>query len=170
LAQLALFLGIALFVPAWTLEYWQAWVCLFAFIASSALITLYLWQNDQSLLAGRVDAGPRAEKDPLQQRIQFFAGPAFVGIFVLSSLDHRFSWSHVPLPLVVAGDVLILLGFFIVFQVFQENTFTTATIKVVADQSVVSTGPYAIVRHPMYAGALVMLFGIPLALGSRGDS
>jgi protein-S-isoprenylcysteine O-methyltransferase Ste14 len=166
LVQLAVILGVTLFVPAWTLDYWQAWVCLSLFISSSALITAYLWKNDQSLLAGRVNAGPRAEKEPLQQRIQFIAAPAFAGIFVLSSLDHRFSWSHVPLALVIAGDILIVVGFFIVFRVFQENTFTTATIQVAANQKVIATGPYAVVRHPMYAGALVMLSGIPLALGS----
>jgi protein-S-isoprenylcysteine O-methyltransferase Ste14 len=166
LAQLTVILAIALFVPAWTLNYWQAWLCLLVFIASSALITIYLWKHDQTLLAGRINAGPRAEKEPFQQRIQFLAAPAFAGIFVLSSLDHRYSWSHLPLALILTGDTLILLGFFIVFRVFVENTFTAATIQVVTDQKVISTGPYAVVRHPMYAGALVLLFGIPLALGS----
>jgi protein-S-isoprenylcysteine O-methyltransferase Ste14 len=166
LAQLVVALGITLFVPAWTFDYWQAWVCICVFVAPSALITAYLWKNDQTLLASRVKAGSQAESEPLQKRIQFFAALAFIGIFVLSSLDHRFSWSRVPLPFVVAGDALILLGFFIVFRVFVENTFTAATIQVVAGQRVVSTGPYAFVRHPMYAGALVMLFGIPFALGS----
>jgi protein-S-isoprenylcysteine O-methyltransferase Ste14 len=85
---------------------------------------------------------------------------------ILPSLDHRFSWSAVSLPVVVAGDVLTALGFLIVFLVFKENTFTAATIAVTRDQKVVSTGPYSVVRHPMYSGALVMLFGTPLALGS----
>jgi protein-S-isoprenylcysteine O-methyltransferase Ste14 len=85
---------------------------------------------------------------------------------ILPSLDHRFSWSAVPLPVVVLGDVLTVLGFFIVFRVFKENTFTAATIEVASDQRVISTGPYAIVRHPMYSGTLVMLVGTPLVLGS----
>jgi protein-S-isoprenylcysteine O-methyltransferase Ste14 len=85
---------------------------------------------------------------------------------ILPSLDHRFSWSAVPLPIVVTGDVLVALGFLIVFLVFKENTFTAATIAVTPDQKVVSTGPYSVVRHPMYSGALVMLLGTPLALGS----
>jgi protein-S-isoprenylcysteine O-methyltransferase Ste14 len=85
---------------------------------------------------------------------------------VLPSLDHRFSWSAVPLPIVVAGDALVALGFLVVFLVFKENTFTAAIIAATPDQKVVSTGPYAMVRHPMYLGALVMLFGTPLALGS----
>jgi protein-S-isoprenylcysteine O-methyltransferase Ste14 len=89
-----------------------------------------------------------------------------MGAMILPSLDHRLSWSAVPLPIVVTGDALVALGFLIVFLVFKENTFTAATIAVAPDQKVVSTGPYAVVRHPMYSGALVMLFGTPLALGS----
>jgi len=80
-----------------------------------------------------------------------------MGALILPSLDHRFSWSAVPLPIVVTGDVLVALGFLIVFLVFKENTFTAAAIAVTPDQKVVSTGPYAVVRHP---------FGTPLALGS----
>lgn len=166
LAQLALILGLALFVPAWTFRYWQAWLCLLVFLTSSALITVYLWKRDPSLLAGRLNAGPRAEKEALQQRIQAFAAAAFLGIFLLSSLDHRFSWSHIPPLLVLAADALMLLSFLIVFRVFQENTFTVATIQVTSDQKVISTGPYSVVRHPMYAAALVLLFAIPIALGS----
>lgn len=85
---------------------------------------------------------------------------------ILPSLDHRLSWSDVPLSVVIVGDVLVALGFLTIFIVFKENTFTAATIVLAPDQKVISTGPYAIVRHPMYSGALVMLFGTPLALGS----
>jgi protein-S-isoprenylcysteine O-methyltransferase Ste14 len=164
--QLIIGLGISLFVPGWTLDFWQAWAYLFVFAASSALITAYLWKKDPKLLERRVNAGPGAEKEKSQKRIQLFASIAFIGVLILPSLDHRFSWSDVPLSLVIAGDVLTALGFLIIFIVFRENTFTAATIKVAADQKVISTGPYAIVRHPMYSGALVMLFGTPLALGS----
>jgi protein-S-isoprenylcysteine O-methyltransferase Ste14 len=165
-AQLIAVLGILLFAPAWTLDYWQAWVYLFVFSASSALITLYLWKNDPKLLERRIKAGPGAEQEKSQKSIQLLASCVFIGAMILPSLDHRFSWSAVPPPVVVAGDVLTALGFVIVFLVFKENTFTAATIAVTLDQKVVSTGPYAIVRHPMYSGALVMLFGTPLALGS----
>ncbi len=85
---------------------------------------------------------------------------------ILASLDHRLSWSAVPLAAVVAGDLLVALGFLLVFLVFKENTFAAATIAVAPDQKVVSTGPYAVVRHPMYSGAFVLLVGTPLALGS----
>jgi protein-S-isoprenylcysteine O-methyltransferase Ste14 len=159
-------LGILLFAPAWTFDFWQAWVYLFIFGASSALITAYLWKNDPKLLERRVAAGPAAEKSLTQKLIQLFASLAFIGMMVLPSFDHRFSWSHVPLSLIIAGDILVALGFLIVFLVFRENTFAAATIEVVTDQKVISTGPYSLVRHPLYGGALLMLFGTPLALGS----
>jgi protein-S-isoprenylcysteine O-methyltransferase Ste14 len=164
--QLIAALGVLLFFPAWTLDYWQAWLYLFVFVSSSALITAYLWKKDPKLLERRIEAGPGAETEKSQKLIQLLASFVFLGAMILPSLDHRFSWSAVPLPVVIAGDVLAALGFLIVFLVFRENTFTAATIVVALDQKVVSTGPYAIVRHPMYSGALVMLFGTPLALGS----
>jgi protein-S-isoprenylcysteine O-methyltransferase Ste14 len=159
-------LALLLFVPAGTLDFWEAWVYLLVFAASTGFITLYLWRKDPKLLERRVNAGPGAEKEPAQKRIQLLASLAFIGLFLLSSLDHRYSWSKVPLWDVFVGDFLVALGFLIVFLVFKENAFTAATIEVAPEQEAVSTGPYAIVRHPMYAGALVMLFGTPLALGS----
>ena len=164
--QLISVLGILLLAPAWTLDYWQAWVYWFVFAASSALITAYLWKRDPKLLERRIDAGPGAETEKTQKLIQLLAFLVFIGAMILPSLDHRYSWSAVPLPVVLAGDVVVALGFLIVFLVFKENTFAAATIAVSSDQKVVSTGPYAIVRHPMYSGALVMLLGTPLALGS----
>jgi protein-S-isoprenylcysteine O-methyltransferase Ste14 len=164
--RLVVAMGASLFAPAWTLDFWQAWVYLFTFAASSALITLYLWRKDPKLLERRVNAGPGAEKEKSQKLIQLFASILFVSIIIIPSLDRRFSWSDVPFPVVIAGDVLVTLGFFVVFIVFRENTYAAGTIEVAAGQKVISTGPYAIVRHPMYSGALVMLAGTPLALGS----
>jgi protein-S-isoprenylcysteine O-methyltransferase Ste14 len=169
LAQVIICLGVFLFAPGWTLNFWQAWVYLFVFVGSVALITLYLWKNDPELLERRVNAGPGAEKDKKQKLIQLFASLTFIGLYVLASLDHRFSWSAIPFPLVVIGNILVVLGFFIIFLVFKENTFSAGTIVVAPDQSVISTGPYAVVRHPMYSGSLVMLFGTTLALGSGWD-
>ena len=165
-ANLVLILAIALFVPSWTLHFWQAWLYLCLFAASSAAITVYLWMRDPALLARRVSAGPTAEKTHTQQIIQLFASFGFLTLILVPSFDHRFLWSRVPLWLVLGGDLLVVLGFYIVFRVFRVNTFTGATIEVVASQAVISTGPYALVRHPMYFGALVMLLGTPLALGS----
>jgi protein-S-isoprenylcysteine O-methyltransferase Ste14 len=165
-AQLIVGLGMLLFIPAWTLNFWPAWVYLFLFIVSAGLITGFLWVADRELLERRVKAGPGAEKESRQKVIQILASLAFAGLLILPSLDYRFSWSEVPSYVVVTGDLLVALGFYIIFNVFKENTFASATIERAIQQKVISTGPYAFVRHPMYAGALVMLFGTPLALGS----
>ncbi len=165
-AQLIIALGLFLFAPAWTFDFWQAWLYLFVFAMSSAFITLYLWKKDPKLLERRVKAGPRAEKEKKQKLIQVFASLTFIGLMIVPSLDHRFSWSDVPVFVVIVGNALVALGFFIVFLVFKENTYTAATIEVAPGQRVISTGLYAILRHPMYSGGLIMLFGTPLALGS----
>lgn len=159
-------LAVLLFLPAWTLNYWQAWVFLSVFSVSVLLITLYLMKKDPKLLERRVNAGPGAEKEKKQKIIQSLAAIAFIAMFVFAGVDHRLAWSTVPTYVIFAGDILIALGLLFVFFVFRENTFTSAVIEVEADQRVISTGPYAIVRHPMYIGALVMLLGVPLALGS----
>jgi len=87
-------------------------------------------------------------------------------MLVFPVLDHRFGWSSVPASVSVLGDALIALAFLFIFFVFKENSYGASTIQIAEGQTVVSTGPYALVRHPMYAGALVMLIGTPLALGS----
>ena len=155
-----------IFLVAWSLRYWQAWVFLVVFTVSIAAITAYLAENDPNLLERRMKGGPQTEKEASQKLIQLFASICFIAVFVLSTLDHRFGWSAVPTYAVVAGDLLVVLGLFVVFLVFKENSFASATIEVDNDQKIVSTGPYSIVRHPMYSGSLVMLLGIPLALGS----
>ena len=155
-----------LFIPAWTLDYWQAWSFLAVYFASALAITLYLMKKDPKLLARRMSGGPTAEKEPTQKIIMLFTSLGFIGLMVFPALDHRFAWSHVPPYVVLAGDVLIALGFLGIFFVFRENTFSSSTIEITPDQKVISTGPYALVRHPMYAGALIMLVGIPMALGS----
>ena len=164
--QLLIMLGIFLFGPAWSFNFWQAWVYLIIFCVSAALITIYLWKRDPKLLERRVEAGPGAEKEATQKIIQVFASIFFLALLIIPSFDHRYGWSNIPLCIVIAGDFLVALGFFLVFLVFRENTFAAATIEVSADQKVITTGPYSIVRHPMYSGALIMLFGTPLALGS----
>jgi len=163
---LLLVMAALLFVPAWTLDYWQAWTFLAVYFASSLAITLYLMKKDPKLLERRMSGGPTAEKETTQKIIMSFASLGFIGLIVVPALDHRFAWSHMPPHVALAGDVLVVLGWLAIFFVFKENTFTSATIELAPDQKVISTGPYALVRHPMYAGGLVMLLGIPIALGS----
>ena len=159
-------LAVLLFGAAGTLDYWQAWVFLVVFGVSVLAITLYLMKKDPQLLQRRVNAGSAAEKEKNQKVIQFLAQIAFIAVIVVPAIDYRFGWSVVPLFAAGLGDLLVAFGLYIVFLVFRENSFTSAIIEIGAEQEVISTGPYAIVRHPMYAGAFVMLLGIPLALGS----
>jgi protein-S-isoprenylcysteine O-methyltransferase Ste14 len=163
---LLLVLGVALFAPAGTLGYWQAWLYVLVFGVCAGAITLYLWNQDPQLLARRLQAGPTGEQRPIQRVIQSIASLAFVAIYVVCGLDHRYGWSTLPSSISMAAAVVVALGFGVVFLVFRENTYTAATIQVASGQSVISTGPYAVVRHPMYAGALLMLLATPIALGS----
>jgi protein-S-isoprenylcysteine O-methyltransferase Ste14 len=123
-------------------------------------------KNDPKLLERRMSGGPAAEKETTQKIIMLLASLGFIGLIVVPALDHRFGWSHLPPSAALAGDVLVLLGWLAIFFVFKENPFSSATIELAPGQEVISTGPYALVRHPMYAGGLVMLLGIPIALGS----
>jgi len=166
LAALAVVMGLLLFIPAGTLRYWQAWVYLGIFFGASALTTAFLIHRDPALLERRMRGGPTAEKRPVERIIMVFTSIGFVALLVVPALDYRFQWSNVPLWVVVAGDVLVVVGFYFIFLVYRENTFTSATIEVAPGQTVISTGPYAVVRHPMYASALLYLGGTPLALGS----
>jgi protein-S-isoprenylcysteine O-methyltransferase Ste14 len=161
-----LILAALLFVPAWTLKYWQGWAFLAAFTIPSALIGVYLAIYDPKLLERRMRAGPRAEKEPRQKIIVFFVMLGFITLLVFPALDHRFGWSPVSARVSLLGDLLIVLGFVLFFFALRVNSYGASTIQVVEGQRVISTGPYAIVRHPMYAGVLPLLVGIPLSLGS----
>jgi protein-S-isoprenylcysteine O-methyltransferase Ste14 len=166
LAVLTTVMGLLLFIPAGTVHYWQAWVYLSIFTGASALTTLYLMRRDPALLERRMSGGPMAERQPAQQVIMLCVSIVFVALLVVPALDHRFGWFVVPLAGVVAGYVLVAVGFYFISLVYRENTFTSATIEVTDAQKVISTGPYAVVRHPMYASASLYLVGTPLALGS----
>ena len=165
-AFLLLVLALALFLPAGSLGFWQAWLYLAVFAACTILITAYLAKNDRELLAGRVQAGPIAETQKSQQVIQSLASLFFIALYIVAGLDFRFGWSHVPAVVSVLADGVVALGFYVVFLVFRENSYTRSTIEVSAGQQVITTGPYALVRHPMYAGAMLLMIFTPVALGS----
>ena len=166
LAILAIVMGLLVFVPAGTTDYWQAWLYLAIFFGAGALLTLYLMREDPALLERRMSGGPTAEKRGAQRVIMTATSLCFIALLVVPAFDRRIGWSSIPTYGVLAGDALAVVGFYFIFLVYKENTFTAATIQVVAEQTVVSTGPYAIVRHPMYASGLLYLLGTPIALGS----
>jgi protein-S-isoprenylcysteine O-methyltransferase Ste14 len=157
--------ALALFLSAGTIDYWQAWVFLGVNTVSSVPLILFI-SNDPILLENRTKAGPAAEKRAIQKIIVLCAGLPAIAAFVVPGLDRRFGWSSVPSWLSVLGDLLVIVAMWMVFRVFRENSFGSATVEVAKNQRVVSTGPYAIVRNPMYASAVVYFIGMSLALGS----
>jgi protein-S-isoprenylcysteine O-methyltransferase Ste14 len=166
LLRLFLSLAVLLFLPAWTLDYWQAWIFLAVYSLSGLAVTIHLMKNDPKLLERRINAGPGSEKQRNQKILHFLVSKALIVEVVIPAIDHRYAWSAVPPYVAAAGDVLVALGFLIVFFAFKENTFASAIIEAGTGQKTISTGPYALMRHPMYTGWLVTFLGVPLALGS----
>jgi len=166
LIAFAIAVALLLFLPAGSIHYWQGWLYLTLFVGASALTTILLFRRDPALLARRMRGGPAAESRPTQRIIMLGASLGFIALLVVPALDYRFGWSRLPTVAIAAGDVLVAVGLYLVFVVYRANTFASATVEVGQDQQLVSTGPYAIVRHPMYASALLYVMGTPLALGS----
>jgi protein-S-isoprenylcysteine O-methyltransferase Ste14 len=160
------FFGVLLFWPAGTFNYWQAWVFIAIFTAVSSGPTMYWGLRKPEVLRRRMHAGPIAETRTVQKIATVGTIAMVVAMVVVSALDHRFGWSQVPTPIVVAGDVLVAVGLCMATMAVNQNSFAAATIRVEADQPVISTGLYGVVRHPMYTGALIMMLGMPLALDS----
>jgi protein-S-isoprenylcysteine O-methyltransferase Ste14 len=166
LATLAVMMWLALFLPAGSFIYWQGWLYWLTFTSSVSVITAYFLRKDLTLIANRLKAGPTAEKERSQQITQTFAAIFFILLLLVPPFDFRFHWSTVPWFLVLISNGFVIVGLSIVFVVFRENSYTSAIIEVNASQEVISTGPYHVVRHPMYSGALLMLLFTPMALGS----
>jgi protein-S-isoprenylcysteine O-methyltransferase Ste14 len=156
-----------IFLPAWTLDYWQGWAFFLTLSAFSTLVTVYIALHDQELLGRRLRMGPMAEKTPKQKMITALGLLVFVAGIVVMVFDHRFRWSPpIAAPLSISADIFGALGILIYFFVVRENGYAASTIEVAEGQTVVWTGPYAVVRHPMYAGAIMVLMSSPLALDS----
>lgn len=158
-------LALALFLSAGTIRYWQAWVFLGIVVVTCIPVMLLITRNPK-LLESRTRAGPAAEQRPTQKIIVLAILPIWIAAFIVPGLDIRFGWSHVPSWLSLLGDVLIVASMWLVYRVFEENPFGSATVEVTADQRVISTGPYAFVRNPMYSGASLYFVASALALGS----
>jgi protein-S-isoprenylcysteine O-methyltransferase Ste14 len=159
-------LGALVFIPAGTLNYWQGWAYFGTSIFASALYTIHLIKYDPALLRRRQQAGPSHEKEPAQKIIVLSIFAAFFTLIALPPLDYRFGWSPVPWYVSVIGDALVALSFYFFYLVSKVNTYAAANVRVEEGQRVVDTGVYGLVRHPMYFGALFLVAGTPLALGS----
>jgi len=154
------------FLPAGTFDYWQGWLFIALLVIASAGPAIYLGVTNPAALERRMRGGPLAESRTAQKIASSGTLLSLPGAMVISALDHRFGWSSVPAGVSMIGDVLVLVGVGISFLVIIQNSYAAANITVEADQKVVSTGLYGLVRHPMYVGMLVFLAGTPLALGS----
>jgi protein-S-isoprenylcysteine O-methyltransferase Ste14 len=159
-------IGSILFLLAWTLNYWQAWIYLVIFSLSSIIVTIYFLRHDPKLVERRLKVGPSAEKEKNQKVIQSFSFIFVIILVLISVLDYRFHWSNVPWFLVAISDVFIVSGFVLLFFIYKENTYVSATIEVEKQQKVISAGPYRIIRHPLYLSAVLLFIFTPLALGS----
>ncbi|VVC01606.1 Phospholipid methyltransferase [uncultured archaeon] len=161
-ASIAVISGM-LFLPAGTLDYWQAWLYMSAIFVPVAFVGLYFLAADQAFLERRFKM---REKEKPQKLVQKIGALIFIVGFLLPGLDRRFGWSQVPSWMSLAADAVVLLSYFLIFLVFRENSFAGRTIRVEKGQKVISTGPYSVIRHPMYLGVLLMYLATPVALGS----
>jgi protein-S-isoprenylcysteine O-methyltransferase Ste14 len=159
-------LAALIFVPAWMIHYWRAWVFLIVWAVGVYAMGIYVGVKDPALMERRRKAGPTRERRPAQRVIVSLEILSFNALLVVSAVDHRFGWSCVPPFVSVIGDLLVAFGLFVVLLVFHANTYGGSSVEVVEGQTVISTGPYAIVRHPMYAAFVIMSVGVPIALGS----
>jgi protein-S-isoprenylcysteine O-methyltransferase Ste14 len=165
LVELVVF-GAMLFVPAGTFNYWQAWVFLVVVAVAAWAPSIYQLRKDPVALQGRMRGGPTAETRVAQKVVIAGLYLSLVAMVVVSVLDHRFGWSPVPTAICLVGDVLVALGLGVMALVIIQNSYAASTVQVQANQTVVATGLYGLVRHPMYTGNVIMMVGIPLALGS----
>ncbi|WAC92864.1 methyltransferase family protein [Mycobacterium sp. Aquia_213] len=159
-------LGVLLFLPAGTLNYWQAWVFIATSMVATILPSAYLARTNPAALERRMHGGPQAEARPLQKIVMTGMFTGLVAMLVVSAFDHRMGWSHPPGWVCVLGDVLVLIGLGIGMLVVVQNGYAASTITVESGQRLVSSGVYGLVRHPMYFGSVIMMIGVPLALGS----
>ena len=144
---------------------WRATVFGLVFLGFSLPILFYLLTHP-ALLRRRVHGGPVAEKEASQKIIVALLILCLLALSAVLQLDYHFGWSHVPVPIVLIGDLLVASGLVLVWLVLRANPFAAATVTVEPEQTVISTGPYALIRHPMYSGGLLLFLGIPFALGS----
>ena len=159
-------MAVMLFAPAWTLHFWEAWVFWLLFSVLSAGVTFYFLKHDPGLVESRLKVGPTAEREKSQKVIQTLTAILWCALIIVPGIERRFHFSRISAALVLLGDALVAVGYYIVFLALRENRWAASIIEVRPGQSVISTGPYGIVRHPMYSGGVLMILATPLALGS----
>ncbi|MEN6348979.1 MAG: methyltransferase [Syntrophomonas sp.] len=155
-------LGLVLFLPAGSIKFWEAWIWLSIISAMTFFITTYFLKKDRGLLARRMKVKEKERQPVIIKLLSLLSLLAYV----VPGIDYRYHWSSVPVWIIIAANVLVFLGYVFIFLVFKENSYASTVIQVDKEQQVIETGPYAVVRHPMYTGLLIMQLFTPLALGS----
>ena len=163
LAAAIVLLPLLFFVPAGTLRYWEAWVYLAILLIPVFFVMRYLLKHDPAFLERRMRTREQQAPQKLVIKLSFLW---FFLVFILPGFDQRFGWSEVPVVAVLVADLLVLLGYGVILRVFRENRYASRIVEVADGQPVIQSGPYAIVRHPMYVGTLLMYLATPVALGS----
>ena len=163
LSFVPLFIIVFTLLPAGTLNYWEVYVYFGILIVPMLFVLMYFLGKDPRFLERRSRG---AEKVKEQKLIQLINLPVFMAAFIIPGLDKRFGWSDIPVEVIIITDIVILLGYLIIFIVFRENSYASRIIEIDKEQKVISTGLYSIIRHPMYLGVLIMYLPTPLALGS----
>ena len=166
LIWLQIITAVMLFAPAWTLHFWEAWFFWLLFSVLSAVVSFYFLKHDPGLVESRLKVGPTAEHEKSQKIIQMLTAILWCALVIVPGIERHFHSSRIPAALVLLGNALVALGYYIVFLALRENRWAASIIEVRPGQSVISTGPYGIVRHPMYSGGVLMILATPLALGS----
>jgi protein-S-isoprenylcysteine O-methyltransferase Ste14 len=162
----SLLLGLLLFLPAGTFHYWQAWTFIVVFMLTLSVFGVYFSIKDPALMERRKQAGPAAEQSTLQKIVATLAFTSLLALFVIGGLDRRFGWSVMPAVVVWLGDALVVVSFLLYGVVFNANSFGASNVRVEETQKVSSSGPYALVRHPMYSVGFLFFAAIALGLGS----
>ena len=158
-----LLVGLLIFLPTGTLAYPCGWLLMGLLFTPMLIAGLVMYAKAPAFLEKRLDA---KEKQATQKGVLAFSGLMFIAGFVVAGLDFRFGWSHIPRWLVAVASVLLLIAYALYAEVMRENAYLSRTVKVEKGQTVVDTGLYGVVRHPMYAVTVLLFLMIPLVLGS----
>jgi len=162
--MILIFLGLVLFLPAGSLRYKEAWIFILIIYVPALFVIGYFYIKDPDFIGGRILK--RREKEETPRLIQnIFSVILFIGLLI-PGFDFRFNWSDVPMTVVIVSDLLVLSGYLIIGRVMEENRYASSIIEIKNEQKIIVTGPYKIVRHPMYTGGMLLMLFTPLALGS----
>ena len=156
-------LGVLLFIPAGTFQYWEAWVYMSILFVPVLIFVIYLFSKDPEFIERRMRM---KEKQDVQNKVVIFISLFVVAVFVTCGLDKRFGWSRLPLLVIIISNIVTLFTYLFVIKVLLENRYASRTVEVEEDHKLITTGTYKIIRHPMYLAVLLMFVSTPFALGS----